>query len=165
MRCDSTCRRPRSERKSIIRFRCTGRLAFASLSYAEGSLPESERAARETLALPIFPELEPAEIETVVWRIGEFFGIRRPPTPSARRSAALCQHGDRGIADVIATCVGLAAKWWAGGRGDLVPPTRHTRTAGGEQCHTRSVHRQAGNHYGQLVLGLVGPAARPAYHQ
>jgi dTDP-4-amino-4,6-dideoxygalactose transaminase len=50
---------------------------FRSLSYAEGSLPESERAARETLALPIFPELEPAEIETVVWRIGEFFGIRR----------------------------------------------------------------------------------------
>jgi dTDP-4-amino-4,6-dideoxygalactose transaminase len=50
---------------------------FQSLAYAEGSLPESERAARETLALPIFPELTGAEIETVVYRIGEFFGIGR----------------------------------------------------------------------------------------
>jgi dTDP-4-amino-4,6-dideoxygalactose transaminase len=47
---------------------------FRSLGYAEGSLPASERAARETLALPIFPELLPAEIETVVYRIAEFFG-------------------------------------------------------------------------------------------
>jgi dTDP-4-amino-4,6-dideoxygalactose transaminase len=59
---------------------------FQALAYAEGSLPESERAARETLALPIFPELAPAEIETVVYRIGEFFGIRRPQVkPGAKR--------------------------------------------------------------------------------
>jgi dTDP-4-amino-4,6-dideoxygalactose transaminase len=55
---------------------------FQSLAYAEGSLPESERAARDTLALPIFPELAQAEIETVVYRIGEFFGIRVPQDKS-----------------------------------------------------------------------------------
>jgi dTDP-4-amino-4,6-dideoxygalactose transaminase len=58
---------------------------FQSLSYAEGSLPESERAARETLALPIFPELTAAEIETVVYRIGEFFGISKPANPAVNR--------------------------------------------------------------------------------
>jgi hypothetical protein len=55
-------------------------------------LPESERAAREALSLPIFPELEPAEIETVVHRIAEFFGIRRPQVdPSLRRPHFLDQ--------------------------------------------------------------------------
>jgi dTDP-4-amino-4,6-dideoxygalactose transaminase len=59
---------------------------FASLSYGEGSLPESERAAREVLSLPIFPELEAAEVETVVYRIAEFFGIRRAQVePTVRR--------------------------------------------------------------------------------
>jgi dTDP-4-amino-4,6-dideoxygalactose transaminase len=65
---------------------------FRSLAYAEGSLPESERAARETLALPIFPELEPAEIETVVYRIGEFFGIRRPQIDSAVKRPNFLGH-------------------------------------------------------------------------
>ncbi|MDZ4817372.1 MAG: DegT/DnrJ/EryC1/StrS family aminotransferase [Planctomycetota bacterium] len=58
---------------------------FRGLGYGKGSLPHSEQAAHETLALPIFPELQPAELQTVVFRIAEFFGIRRPATDSAVR--------------------------------------------------------------------------------
>ena len=50
---------------------------FASLGWAKGDLPHTERAADETLALPIFPELEPAEQRTVVGRIAEFFRAPR----------------------------------------------------------------------------------------
>jgi len=46
---------------------------FRYLGYAPGDFPESERAARETLALPIFPELKPSQIEYVVDRIRMFY--------------------------------------------------------------------------------------------
>jgi dTDP-4-amino-4,6-dideoxygalactose transaminase len=46
---------------------------FAYLGYSAGDLPESERAAAEVLALPMFPELTEAEQQCVVERIAEFY--------------------------------------------------------------------------------------------
>ena len=46
---------------------------FAYLGYASGAFPESERAAADTLALPIYPELTDAQAEYVVDCVRDFF--------------------------------------------------------------------------------------------
>jgi dTDP-4-amino-4,6-dideoxygalactose transaminase len=45
---------------------------FASLGHREGDFPHSEKAAKETLALPIYPELSDGQAEWVVAAIGKF---------------------------------------------------------------------------------------------
>jgi dTDP-4-amino-4,6-dideoxygalactose transaminase len=47
--------------------------ALTSLGYREGDFPESERAAREVLAIPIFPQLREDEQERVASTICSFF--------------------------------------------------------------------------------------------
>src|SRR5205814_1834950 len=46
---------------------------FRQLGYAEGAFPEAEKAAREALALPIYPELTEAQQAWVVSRIAAFY--------------------------------------------------------------------------------------------
>ncbi len=46
---------------------------LAYLGYKEGDLPETERAAKETLALPIFPEITKKEQDYVIKAIKDFY--------------------------------------------------------------------------------------------
>jgi dTDP-4-amino-4,6-dideoxygalactose transaminase len=47
---------------------------FAYLGYKEGAFPESERASKEVLSLPIYPELTVAQRDEVVRAVRGFFG-------------------------------------------------------------------------------------------
>ncbi len=47
--------------------------AYADLGYVEGDLPQSERATREVLSLPIHPELQIAQAEYVAECVRSFF--------------------------------------------------------------------------------------------
>jgi dTDP-4-amino-4,6-dideoxygalactose transaminase len=46
---------------------------FADLGYKTGDMPVSEKIATESLALPIYPELQPEDIEYVVATISAFY--------------------------------------------------------------------------------------------
>jgi dTDP-4-amino-4,6-dideoxygalactose transaminase len=54
---------------------------FRDLGYGPGDLPETDRAAEEVLALPIFPELTADEQAAVVRRIGAYFETARSERP------------------------------------------------------------------------------------
>jgi dTDP-4-amino-4,6-dideoxygalactose transaminase len=47
---------------------------FAYLGYKEGQFPESERAAKEVLSLPVYPELTTAHLDEVIAAIRGFYG-------------------------------------------------------------------------------------------
>ena len=56
---------------------------FAYLGYNKGDFPETERAARETLALPIYPEISREAQRYVVDSIAQFYGSRLANQPKA----------------------------------------------------------------------------------
>lgn len=47
---------------------------FAYLGYTEGQCPEAEKAAKEVLSLPVFPELATAQLDEVIAAVRGFFG-------------------------------------------------------------------------------------------
>jgi dTDP-4-amino-4,6-dideoxygalactose transaminase len=62
---------------------------FRYLGYRAGDFPEAERAARETLALPIYPELSHDAQHYVVESVAEFF--------ASRKGAFQTAHSDGGL--------------------------------------------------------------------
>jgi dTDP-4-amino-4,6-dideoxygalactose transaminase len=60
---------------------------FAPLGYAPGDFPKSESAARETLALPIYPELSEAAQGYVVDAVAEFYAEEVRKIPGGERAA------------------------------------------------------------------------------
>ena len=46
---------------------------YKDLGYKEGSMPESEAAAREVFSIPVFPELTQEQKEYIVSAIAGFF--------------------------------------------------------------------------------------------
>ena len=51
---------------------------FEHLGYSAGDLPESERAATETIALPVYPELTPDQLDHVASTIITFLRRHAP---------------------------------------------------------------------------------------
>lgn len=60
---------------------------FAYLGYHAGDFPESERAAQETLAIPIYPELTEVQLRYVVDRIRDFVLGSDPTGPVSQKAA------------------------------------------------------------------------------
>lgn len=46
---------------------------FSYLGYQEGALPQAEQAAKETVCLPIFPELEMREVQYIIDTVNSYF--------------------------------------------------------------------------------------------
>ena len=61
---------------------------FAYLGYQPGELPESELACREVLALPVFPELSPAQIDHVAATIERFYPSAVAPVAGKAQQTA-----------------------------------------------------------------------------
>jgi dTDP-4-amino-4,6-dideoxygalactose transaminase len=47
---------------------------FAYLGYREGAFPESEKAAKEVISLPVYPELSKSQLDEVIGTVKEFYG-------------------------------------------------------------------------------------------
>ena len=47
---------------------------FEYLRYAQGAFPESERASREVISLPVYPELKQSQLDEVIEAVRGFYG-------------------------------------------------------------------------------------------
>ena len=47
---------------------------FEYLGYSEGAFPESEKAAKEVISLPVYPELTTGQLDEVIEAVREFYG-------------------------------------------------------------------------------------------
>jgi dTDP-4-amino-4,6-dideoxygalactose transaminase len=61
---------------------------FAYLGWTAGAFPESERAAKETLALPVYPEVTETQSSYVVDRISQFYALHGGEPDAAPVAAA-----------------------------------------------------------------------------
>jgi len=61
---------------------------FAYLGHCTGAFPESESAAQQTLALPIYPELSEAQLRHVVDSIRDFFAENPAQADESQRAVA-----------------------------------------------------------------------------
>jgi hypothetical protein len=77
---------------------------FAPLGYKIGSMPESESAANETLALPIYPELHEAQARYVVDVVRDFFQAARPGPPRRRPTP---ERGSPAVAQLVPKMIGV----------------------------------------------------------
>ena len=48
---------------------------FSELGYGPGDFPEAERACGEVLALPVYPELDPAALGYIIEQIKGFYRV------------------------------------------------------------------------------------------
>jgi dTDP-4-amino-4,6-dideoxygalactose transaminase len=62
---------------------------FAYLGHRAGAFPESERAANQTLAIPVYPELTDAQLQYVVESVQEFFAANPTSGAGGARGVAL----------------------------------------------------------------------------
>ena len=86
---------------------------FALLGHKPGDLPHSEAAARETIALPIYPELTDAEQRYVVGSIRQFidgFAYPSRKTDRAAWSAGSCENLSRTLR-LLTARPRTAARW------------------------------------------------------
>jgi len=61
---------------------------FAYLGYKAGAFPESERAAKETLALPIYPELSQPQLQYVAGCVRDFVAATAPTESKINRTGS-----------------------------------------------------------------------------